>query len=136
MVSALLAILLRWVNCLSLFCRGTRILMMKPVQMFWGRKSYFLLSVLLIIFLTSCATTNQLPLPSPKPTKPSSPVTQPKAAPRPVGPLPPSTRPTYNLSGFPLATKEGYIDGCETAKKTRWGYKDEARYTKIGRAHV
>ncbi len=103
--------------------------MMKPVQMFWSRKSYFLLSALLIIFLTSCATTNQLPLPSPKPTKPSSPVTQPKAAPRPVGPLPPSTRPTYNLSGFPLATKEGYIDGCETAKKTRWGYKDEARYT-------
>ncbi|HMU64430.1 MAG: hypothetical protein U1E82_11210 [Nitrosomonas sp.] len=104
--------------------------MMESVQAFWSRKPYFLSSILLIIFLTSCATTNQLPLPLSKPsTKPSSPVTQPKQAPRPAGPLPPSTRPTYNLSGFPPATKEGYIDGCETAKKTRWGYKDDVRYS-------
>lgn len=47
---------------------------------------------------------------------------------RPTGSLPPSTRPTYNLSGYPAATREGYIDGCETAKKTRYGQKDEARY--------
>ena len=47
---------------------------------------------------------------------------------RPSGPLPPSARPTYNLSGYPPAFKEGYIDGCETAKKTSYGYKDERRF--------
>lgn len=102
--------------------------MMKSVKIFSNKGFFSLSSLMLIIFLTSCATTSQLP-PPPKPAKPSSSVTQPKPVPRPAGPLPPSTRPTYNLSGFPPATKEGYIDGCETAKKTRWGYKDEARYT-------
>ncbi|MDO8437135.1 MAG: hypothetical protein Q7S69_03085 [Nitrosomonadaceae bacterium] len=48
---------------------------------------------------------------------------------RPAGPLPPSTRPTYNLSGYPPAFKDGYIDGCETAKKTAYGYKDERRFS-------
>lgn len=46
---------------------------------------------------------------------------------RSAGPLPPSTRPIYNLSGYPPAFKDGYIDGCETAKKTAYGYKDERR---------
>ena len=48
---------------------------------------------------------------------------------RPAGPLPPSTRPTYNLSGYPPVFKDGYTDGCETAKKTSYGYKDERRYS-------
>ncbi len=48
---------------------------------------------------------------------------------RPAGPLPPSTRPTYNLSGYPPAFKDGYIDGCETAKKTAYGYKDKRRHS-------
>lgn len=48
---------------------------------------------------------------------------------RPAGPLPPSTRPTYNLSGYPPAFKDGYIDGCETAKKTSYGHKDERRFS-------
>ena len=56
----------------------------------------------------------------------------PKNEMRPAGPLPPSTRPTYNLSGYPAATREGYIDGCETAKKTRYGQKNEARYASDG----
>jgi len=51
---------------------------------------------------------------------------------RPLGPLPPSTRPTYNLSGYPPATKEGYIDGCETAKKSEYGFKDTDRYESDG----
>lgn len=103
--------------------------MMRLAKIGLNRGFLFLSRFMLIIFLTSCATTSQLPPPPPKPAKPSSSVIQPKPTPRPVGPLPPSTRPTYNLSGFPPATKEGYIDGCETAKKTRWGYKDEVRYT-------
>ena len=47
---------------------------------------------------------------------------------RPSEPLPPSARPTYNLSGYPPAFKDGYIDGCETAKKTSYGHKDERRF--------
>ena len=43
--------------------------------------------------------------------------------------LPPSTRPTYNLAGYPPAFKDGYIDGCETAKKSTYGFKDEQRFT-------
>ena len=37
-------------------------------------------------------------------------------------------RPAYNLSGYPPAARDGYIDGCESAKKSAWGGKDEKRY--------
>ncbi|KIO49908.1 hypothetical protein SQ11_03065 [Nitrosospira sp. NpAV] len=47
---------------------------------------------------------------------------------RPSGPLPPSTRPAYNLTGYSPAFKDGYIDGCETAKKTSYGLKNERRF--------
>lgn len=88
-----------------------------------------ILAVFLIVLLTSCAAVAPPPSP-PLPTTQPLPETQTTPLPpqRPAGPLPPSTRPTYNLSGYPPATKEGYIDGCETAKKTRYGYKDEQRY--------
>jgi len=49
---------------------------------------------------------------------------------KPSGPLPPSTRPTYNLPDYPPAFKDGYIDGCETAKKTSYGFKDKQRFSK------
>lgn len=48
---------------------------------------------------------------------------------RPSGPLPASTRPTYNLTGYSPAFKDGYIDGCETAKKTSYGIKNERRFS-------
>lgn len=48
---------------------------------------------------------------------------------RPPGPLPPSTRPAYNLTGYSPAFKDGYIDGCETAKKTSYGLKNERRFS-------
>lgn len=35
--------------------------------------------------------------------------------------------PTYNLAGYPPAVKAGYIDGCETAKGSDYGRKDEKR---------
>jgi hypothetical protein len=38
-----------------------------------------------------------------------------------------AARPTYNLTGYPPAVREGYIDGCETAKRTPYGRKDAAR---------
>lgn len=39
-----------------------------------------------------------------------------------------ASRPTYNLAGYPPAVREGYIDGCETAKGTRYGRKDAKRF--------
>jgi hypothetical protein len=46
---------------------------------------------------------------------------------RPPGPLPASARPVYNLAGYSPAFKDGYIDGCETAKKSAYGAKDTRR---------
>jgi len=39
-----------------------------------------------------------------------------------------ASRPTYNLAGYPPAVREGYIDGCETAKGSRYGRKDAGRF--------
>ena len=36
--------------------------------------------------------------------------------------------PTYNLAGYPPAVRDGYIDGCEMAKKSGYGRKDEKRF--------
>ncbi|SEL41688.1 hypothetical protein [Nitrosovibrio tenuis] len=44
------------------------------------------------------------------------------------GPPRPSARPVYNLTGYPPAFKDGYIDGCETAKKTSFALKDKRRF--------
>ena len=38
-----------------------------------------------------------------------------------------AARPTYNLTGYPPAVRDGYIDGCETAKRTQYARKDAAR---------
>jgi len=47
---------------------------------------------------------------------------------KPLVPLASSTLPTYNLAGYRPAFKDGYIDGCETAKKSSYGLKDEKRF--------
>jgi hypothetical protein len=39
-----------------------------------------------------------------------------------------ASRPTYNLAGYPPAVREGYIDGCESAKGTQYGRKDAGRF--------
>jgi hypothetical protein len=39
-----------------------------------------------------------------------------------------ASKPTYNLAGYPPAVREGYIDGCESAKKSEWGRKDAKRF--------
>ena len=41
-----------------------------------------------------------------------------------------STHPTYNLAGYRPAFKDGYIDGCETAKRSIHGVKDKQRFSK------
>ena len=47
---------------------------------------------------------------------------------KPLVPLVSSTLPTYNLAGYRPAFKDGYIDGCETAKRSAYGLKDEKRF--------
>ncbi|HEY2629376.1 MAG TPA: hypothetical protein VGI57_09620 [Usitatibacter sp.] len=36
--------------------------------------------------------------------------------------------PTYNLSGYPPAVRDGYVDGCESAKGSVLGRKDSKRF--------
>jgi hypothetical protein len=38
-----------------------------------------------------------------------------------------AARPKYNLAGYPPAVREGYIDGCESAKRTSYARKDAKR---------
>lgn len=35
--------------------------------------------------------------------------------------------PAYNLAGYPPAAREGYIDGCESAKGSEYARKDARR---------
>lgn len=37
-------------------------------------------------------------------------------------------RPAYNLAGYPPPVREGYIDGCETARRSSYGRKDLKRF--------
>ena len=37
-------------------------------------------------------------------------------------------RPKYNLAGYPPAVREGYIDGCESAKGSPYARKDAKRF--------
>src|SRR3954463_15341610 len=39
-----------------------------------------------------------------------------------------AARPTYNLAGYPPAVREGYIDGCESAKHSDYARKDVKRF--------
>ena len=70
-------------------------------------------AVLVTASLVACASTG--------PTGPAG------QSQRPAGPPPPSARPVYNLTGYSPAFKDGYIDGCETAKKSAYGAKDARR---------
>jgi hypothetical protein len=69
-----------------------------------------LIAIMIIVVIAGCASTN-----TSKKMKPSDPLAS-------------STRPTYNLAGYPPAFKDGYIDGCETAKRSVYGLKDEQRF--------
>jgi hypothetical protein len=39
-----------------------------------------------------------------------------------------ASRPAYNLAGYPPAVREGYIDGCESAKHSDYARKDAKRF--------
>ncbi len=89
-----------------------------------GRVKLFV-SVFVLLTFSGCAMLE--PAQPTQPVQPTQPPTE-----RPKEPLPPSTKPTYNLMGYPPATQEGYVDGCETAKKSIWGFKDLKRYESDG----
>ncbi len=81
--------------------------------------------VSIIVLISACSSTPQKPVSSPLPS--TLPAKKPQ---RPAGPLPESAKPKYNLTGYPINTQQGYIDGCETAKRTNWAFKDLNRYDK------
>jgi hypothetical protein len=60
----------------------------------------------------------QLPPPPDKPETPAQAVERRTHA----------SKPTYNLAGYPPAVREGYIDGCETAKRSTYARKDAKRF--------
>src|SRR4029078_5105959 len=43
-----------------------------------------------------------------------------------------ASRPTYNLTGYPPAVRDGYIDGCEAAQKSPYARKDAKRMASDG----
>ena len=69
-------------------------------------------AVLLAAILAGCATA------------PSAPETPAQSSERRAN----APRPAYNLSGYPPAARDGYIDGCESARKSAYGAKDEKRF--------
>jgi hypothetical protein len=62
-------------------------------------------------------------LPPPPPPPPERPETPAQAIERRTR----AARPAYNLTGYPPAVRDGYIDGCETAKKTTYARRDAKR---------
>ena len=75
-----------------------------------------LLCLVPVALAAACATR---PL-APPPDQPEAPVAAQERRAK-------ASRPTYNLTGYPLAVREGYIDGCETAKNSDYARKDARR---------
>jgi hypothetical protein len=70
----------------------------------------------MLVLAAGCATHPYVP-----PSEPETPV---QAQERRVK----ASRPTYNLTGYPPAVREGYIDGCESAKHSEYARKDAGRF--------
>jgi hypothetical protein len=76
-------------------------------------------TLLFPILLSSCAVLQ----PTPPPTETPAEASERRAK---------APRPAYNLAGYPPATRDGYIDGCESARKSAYGRKDDKRYAAEG----
>jgi hypothetical protein len=72
---------------------------------------------LLICLLAAGCAAAPAPIPDNKPEAPAAATARRQAAPK----------PTYNLTGYPPAVRDGYIDGCESAKRSEYARKDAAR---------
>ena len=75
------------------------------------------LALALTLLAAGCASV------PPAPPAPAEPETPKQATERRARAAPP----TYNLTGYPPAVRDGYIDGCESAKGTPHARKDAAR---------
>ncbi|MEO7744496.1 MAG: hypothetical protein ABIR98_16280 [Usitatibacter sp.] len=75
----------------------------------------------IMVLLAVSAGCVVLPPPPPAPSAPESPVQAQERRAK-------ASRPTYNLSGYPPAVRDGYIDGCESAKHTQYARKDAGRF--------
>jgi hypothetical protein len=75
------------------------------------------LVLLLLAALAGCAVVPK----SPQPDRPETPAQASERRQK-------ASKPTYNLAGYPPAVRDGYIDGCESAKKSEWGRKDAKRF--------
>ncbi len=76
-----------------------------------------LLPLLLVLVASGCVVLRP-PAPPDRPETPSQAIERRTKA----------SRPTYNLSGYPPAVREGYIDGCESAKHSEFARKDARRF--------
>jgi hypothetical protein len=81
-----------------------------------------LLPCFCVLAIAGCGTIRSTELPEDRPETAEQAVERRAAAPR----------PTYNLAGYPPAVKEGYVDGCESAKGSEWGRKDAKRFAADG----
>jgi len=69
---------------------------------------------LIALFLAACASVPPAPPPPETPAQATQRRTE-------------APRPQYNLAGYPPAVRDGYIDGCETARASSYGRKDDKR---------
>ena len=76
-----------------------------------------LLPLLLLIAAAGCAVRPVSSLPPDRPESPTQATERRTKA----------SRPAYNLAGYPPAVREGYIDGCESAKRSEYARKDAKR---------
>ena len=76
------------------------------------------LGILLALALAGCATRPVQVTPPDRPETATQAQERRQAAPR----------PTYNLTGYPPAVRDGYIDGCESAKRSAYARKDATRF--------
>jgi hypothetical protein len=74
------------------------------------------MAMLLALVAAGCATAPRAPV-----DRPETPV---QASERRAK----AAAPTYNLGGYPPAMRDGYIDGCESAKGSALGRKDPKRF--------
>jgi hypothetical protein len=86
------------------------------------------LCITLLILLAGCASAPRTPVApvAVPPSKAPETVTEGEAR------RAKAARPTYNLTGYPPAVRDGYIDGCESAKRTSFARKDGARMESDG----
>lgn len=79
---------------------------------------YRAIPALILAVLAGCGAVRPMAPPPDQPEPPAAAVERRSKA----------TKPTYNLAGYPPAVREGYIDGCESAKETRFARKDARRF--------